>query len=168
MALRLPDVPAVSQKRQQNEYCAQHVFPLRNPSDGLHIQGVYCKRGSDQEAAARLSSCAIQPQVEQDYVGPMQQQIGEMMPGCVQPKKLKGRFTCVSPNKTLRSICICGGSPWAFRYGTPSDTAVEIAPSATASDTARIVSAYRLVRARGRESFIVLEDGVGSCASGSR
>lgn len=77
-------VAGIAAKGQQAEEGAEDVLALGDPDDRLDAQGMKGKESGGQGAAPESAGDAFEEKEEQDGVGRMQEQAGEMMAGRAQ------------------------------------------------------------------------------------
>ena len=78
----------IRQQGQHPEEGAQYVLPFRNPGHGIHLQRMQRKKTRHHRAPPGRAGHPPQSQKQQQDVGGVEQQIGEMMPPSLETKEL--------------------------------------------------------------------------------
>jgi hypothetical protein len=85
---RLASIPAIGAQREQEKQHAQQVLAFGDPNHRFDIDGVKGKQGSHHQTAAGVAGCLPQDPKQQHGVQRMQEQIGVVVAGRVELKKL--------------------------------------------------------------------------------
>ena len=74
----MADVVRPTQQREQREEGAEDIFPLRDPGDGFHIDGVQTEERGDERAQPEATGEPMQREQEQHGGGSVPEHIFEM------------------------------------------------------------------------------------------
>ena len=83
------DIPAVGANGGQQKKGAQHVLSFRNPGHGLYVHGVQSEQGRYQTAAAESAGYPRQNEKQEQCIGYMKADVGEMHGAGVNPVELR-------------------------------------------------------------------------------
>ena len=85
---RLLHIADIRPEAEQSEKRAQNVLPFSHPVDRFDVQRVHRKEGGDEGAAPQRAGQFLEQQEQEQRVGDMEEQVGEVMAGRIQLEQL--------------------------------------------------------------------------------
>lgn len=74
-------MPRISKQRAKEEKRAQHILPLSDPGNRFHMRWMQCKQKRNHSGTAQITSHIQKQQKQQNSIGGMQTQVGDMVAG---------------------------------------------------------------------------------------